>query len=263
MASMLARMCRLPSCRSSRNSNPRVGAIAQKVGIGPETDMPVGGRGGRLRLALCLALRLALGLALGLAPGGRTACRGSLLGRARGRRGGQFSQLGQDLGGNTAVGRALAGGLVQHRFDVIERGQGEIDEIGSGAQTAVAHGVEGGLDVVGEGGHVVEAEHRSRALDGMQRTERAAHQFGVRRGLAEGQQGRLQLHQALARFLLESLLVLIDRLHGHNGFLLPELLPEPLPEPPPELLLELHLPAPGRLRRAAETSRSRSRATPP
>jgi hypothetical protein len=56
---------------------------------------------------------------------------------------------------------------------------------------ALAHTIECGFNVMGEGGDGVEAEHRAGALDRVQRAERGVHQVGVARSMLEVEQSLL------------------------------------------------------------------------
>src|SRR5450432_2845346 len=83
------------------------------------------------------------------------------------RRSGQLAKFRQNTGGAALVHDAAAGRLIQHGFDLIAGGQGEIDKVGGGRKLAVAQPVESAFEIVREAGDVVEAEHRARSFDGM------------------------------------------------------------------------------------------------
>ena len=65
-----------------------------------------------------------------------------------------------------------------------------------GRGLALADRVEGALELVGEGGDPIEAEHRAGALDGVQGAERGVEQIGVARRVLEIEQRGLQLSPA-------------------------------------------------------------------
>ena len=116
---------------------------------------------------------------------------------------GQPPQFRQDLGGYAAVRRAPPAGRLQHGFDLIERRQREVNQLGGNLEPSVANFVESVFEVVTEPGQFVKAKHRPGTLDGMQRAESAPHKFGVVRILVKCQERRLQLDQNLTRFFQE------------------------------------------------------------
>ena len=60
-----------------------------------------------------------------------------------------------------------------------------------------------------EGGQLLEAEHRPRALDGVQSAKDASHQFHVGAVLVQLQQRRFKIDKDLARFFAEALFELV------------------------------------------------------
>src|SRR5258708_7812843 len=85
--------------------------------------------------------------------------------------------------------------------DVILGGQRYRNEILIWPDLALAHPVKGGFEFMREVGNVVEAEHRARPLDGMQRAEGGVDKLSVIRTKAEIQQGSFQGVEQFARFL--------------------------------------------------------------
>jgi len=95
--------------------------------------------------------------------------------------GGDFhdrAELGQDRLAVGVVGRI---GLLDQAPDVVPGGERRRDQRAARLRLALANQVERGLDVMGEAGHAVEAEHRAGALDGVQGTECGVDQIGVGR----------------------------------------------------------------------------------
>ena len=127
------------------------------------------------------------------------------------RRAGQSAQIGQDAGGSLPVFRAQAGRRIQHRLDLIAGGERQIDQVASNGKFSLAQLIECRFQVVGESGDVLEAGHRARSLDGMQRTERAPDQFQIAAVLVQFQQRRFQFREQFPRFVLECLLELVDQ----------------------------------------------------
>ena len=87
---------------------------------------------------------------------------------------------------------ALARGRIQHGFDLIPGGQRQTDQVGSGRQLSLAQLVENRLQIVSESGDFVEAEHRARSFDGMQRPECPPHNFGIIALIVQLEQRRFQ-----------------------------------------------------------------------
>ncbi len=84
---------------------------------------------------------------------------------------------------------------------------------------ALADPVEGGFELVDEGGHGGEAEHGPGALDGMQGAEGRIDQIGIGGILLEIEQARLELVEQFASFLAEGLAG-IGQVHAPVTFLM-------------------------------------------
>ena len=147
----------------------------------------------------------------------REAARGAVLRRrrrgcVRRRAGGacQLVQFGENLRGAGLVHGAAARGAVQHGFDLIAGGQGEIDQVGGGGKLSVAQTVEGRFQIVGEARDVVEAEHRARSFNGMESPEGPPDDFAVVAVLIQLEERRFQFDEQLAGLFLESLLILVN-----------------------------------------------------
>ncbi len=77
------------------------------------------------------------------------------------------------------------------------------DQVGLWGGVALAHPIECALELVGERGDLIEAEHRPRALDGVQGAKGAVDQVAVVGRALKIEQRRLQLFEQFARFLAE------------------------------------------------------------
>ena len=95
--------------------------------------------------------------------------------------------------------------LFQHRPDLIERRERQIDQLRADLQPPVAHLVEGRLQIVREGGHILEAEHRPRAFERVQRAEDPPHQLLVGAVVVQLQQRRFQIDKNLAALFPEGM----------------------------------------------------------
>ncbi len=158
----------------------RIGAVAEDVGIELQMQLPAGGTLLRNHRRFHFRRRLA--------------CR-------RGRRN-EPPQIIQDCIANDGVGAI-------RRFDqganIVLGGESHRDQFLGRLDFALADQFEGGFEFVRKGGDFVEAEHRARALDGVQRAESRIDQFSVIRALAEIQQRRLQSFEKLTGFLAKDL----------------------------------------------------------
>ena len=95
--------------------------------------------------------------------------------------------------------------ILDQRADIVLGGQRDRDQLLGRLDLALADAIEGGLEFVGEGGDLVEAEHRTRALDRVQGAEGGIDQFAVVGTLAEVEQGPFQDLEQLAGFLAKDL----------------------------------------------------------
>ena len=94
-------------------------------------------------------------------------------------------------------------GIVDQHANIVLRRQRHRDDVAIGFDLALADQVERGLEVVGEGGDAVEAEHRAGALDGVQRSKRGIDQIAVLRRLAEVEERRFEAFEKFGDFLPE------------------------------------------------------------
>ena len=121
-----------------------------------------------------------------------------------------MAHLGQDFGAGLRIGRLrLGNALFEHGANLIERRERQIDQLRTDGEPPIAHLVEGRLQVVGEGGQVLEAEHGSGTLDGMQRAKDAGHKLRIAGVRVQLQQRRLQIDEQLAALLAEGILELV------------------------------------------------------
>ena len=114
----------------------------------------------------------------------------------------QLAQVGEDA---HADHRARLVRLLDLRAQEVLGVERDGDQLGVGGGLALAHPVEGALELVGEGGDLLEAEHRSRALDGVQGAEGAVDQVVVAGRMLEVEQRRLELLEQVGGFLAEDL----------------------------------------------------------
>ncbi len=92
---------------------------------------------------------------------------------------------------NAVAGRvgALATRIfLQHGADLIERCQGQVNQLRTDFEPPVADQVEGGFEIMRERRHALETKHGARALDGVQAAKNSAHQFGVAPTLVQFEQ---------------------------------------------------------------------------
>ncbi len=101
---------------------------------------------------------------------------------------------------------------------MILRRERDRDQPGARGDLALADPVERGFDVMGEARDAVEAEHRARSLDGMQRAERAVDQSPVARRALEIEQRAFELLEQLVGLVAKRLRG-IDRGHAPSTFL--------------------------------------------
>ena len=137
-----------------------------------------------------------------IVPGRRALC---LNGHAL-RLPGQMPHLGQNLNAGVRVGHgSFCRAFFEHRPNLIERGERQIDQLRADLEPSVAHLVEGRLQIVRKSGHILEAEHGPRTLDGVQGAKDPFHQLHVAVVVVQLQQRRLQIHKNLARLFPEAL----------------------------------------------------------
>ena len=110
---------------------------------------------------------------------------------------GQFVQFGENTCGAVLIHAALAGSRVQHGLDLIAGGEGQVDQVGSGRELSLAQPIENRLQIVRKTRDVVEAEHRARSLDRVQRPESPPYDFGIVAVLVQFQQRRFQFARAI------------------------------------------------------------------
>lgn len=125
----------------------------------------------------------------------------------------ELLEFGQD--GLADDGRAGLG-LLDEAADIVLGRERDVDEVVADRNLAATDAVEGGLEVVGEGGDLLEAEHGARALDGVQGAEGGVDQGAVLGPVAEVEQGRLQAGQKLGGFGPEDV-GWIESSHGTVG----------------------------------------------
>ncbi|OIQ63426.1 hypothetical protein GALL_550320 [mine drainage metagenome] len=87
--------------------------------------------------------------------------------------------------------------------DVILGFKRHLDEGRTDCRRSLAHAVECSLEFVHKAGHLIEAEHRPGAFDGVQRPKSTVDQVAIVRGFTDIEQCELQLFQKLPRLLLE------------------------------------------------------------
>ncbi len=109
-------------------------------------------------------------------------------------------QLGEDVG---AVDLGGLGGPLDQAAHMVLGGKRDRDQRGARRDLAFAHPIERGLDVVGEGGDLLEPEHRARALDRVKRAEGAVDQIAIGGRMLEIEQRGLELLEKLLRLLPE------------------------------------------------------------
>jgi hypothetical protein len=123
---------------------------------------------------------------------------------------GQAPHLDKNLGAGIRIGRRCpACAFFEHGADLIQRRQGQVNQLRADREPPIAHLVEGRLQIVREGGKILEAEHGSRTLDGVQSAEDAAHKLQIAAVAVQLQQRRLQIDQDLAALLAKGILELV------------------------------------------------------
>jgi hypothetical protein len=114
-----------------------------------------------------------------------------------------------------ALHPGVGGRPVEHEADEVLAGERLADERRRDGDAALAHLVEDGLELVGERGHLVEPEHRARALDGVHGPESTGHEVHVVGGRFELEQRPLELGEPLRSLLTEGRRSLVEHvLHG-------------------------------------------------
>ena len=172
----------------------RVGAVAQDVGVEGEAEMPVRPVGRRLRTRRLGGDRHLRRVRPGAGPD-------------------QALQLVEDRRADHRVGAVR---VLDQEADVVLGRERHVDQGAAHADLALAHEVERGLEIVGEGRDLGEAEHRPRALDGVERAERGVDQRPVLRPVAEVEERRFQPVEELGGLRQEDLGG-IDVGHGGTG----------------------------------------------
>ena len=123
---------------------------------------------------------------------------GGIGGRAVGRRRERRLQASRMAAPSASL---CAVGLLDQPADLVLRRQRDRDQRRARGDLALAHTIECGFDVMGEGGDGVEAEHRAGALDRVQGAERGVDQVGIARRVLEIEQRLLELFQQFGRLL--------------------------------------------------------------
>jgi hypothetical protein len=92
----------------------------------------------------------------------------------------EFADFLEDVCRFRVVGFTLPGGLIEHGFALVNRREGQADQVLAGAEPAVAHMVKGVFEVVRKRGEGVKPEHRPRSVCAR---KNAARQSALRRVL--------------------------------------------------------------------------------
>ena len=158
-----------PQLTQLAQQQQRVGAVQHEFRAGSKMDQPLPHRA-RVNSRTSARTGFAASLGRNRIASGRLLLRPSR----------QMPHLGQNLRTGRRICLRRPGlALLEHGANLIQRGEGEIDQLRADLEPPVAYLVKGVLKVVGEGGQVLEAEHCPGTLDGVQGAKGASHELLV------------------------------------------------------------------------------------